>query len=271
MKSPFLIFPFLFLFISTINAQVPEITENTKTVMGMVLMNKMELMDYPNIEKDILNTWDIEKDELDGNDQTISFAVDGATFLIGFIPAPVPGDDLSTAVEYSYLWKDARMALDNESHIVIAVVGEEMPLDLYKQFTKIAAIILAHTNSMGVYLSNQSLVLSKEFYLEEAAKMNDENLPLYLWAYFGMRQSDKGNSVYTYGLKEFGLKELEIVNSRNTMEGVMDFLYQTAHYTVAGNINLKDGETVGGLEEEKIKVSLSNGVNLDGQTLKVAY
>ncbi len=271
MKTQFILFSFLFFFISKSAAQVPEITENTTTVMGMVLMNKMELMDYPGIEKGILTNWDISPEDIDGNDQTISFAVDGATFLIGFIPAPVPGEDLSTAVEYSYLWKDARQALKNESHIVIAVVGEESPLDLYRQFTKITAIILQHTNSMGVYLGDQALVLSKEFYLAEAGKMDNETLPLYLWAYFGMKESDEGRSVYTYGLKKFGLKELEIIDSQKTMEEALDFLYYTAHYTVLGDVELKDGETVGQSEKEKIAITLSNGVNVDGQTLKIAY
>ena len=271
MKTYFFIFSLLFLFTAKINAQVPDITENTKTVMGMVLMNKMELMDYPNIEKDILDTWDIGKEDIDGNDQTISFAVDGTTFLIGFIPAPVPGDELNAAVEYSYLWKDARSALKNESHIVIAVVGEEMPVSLSKNFTKITAIILEHTNSMGVYLGNQALVLSKEMYLKEAATMDEDNLPLSLWVYFGLRQNEKGNSVYTYGLKEFGLKEMEIVGSEKSMEEVYDFIHDTAQYIVAGNIELKDGETFSGSGDDEIKVSLSNGVNLDGQTLKISY
>ncbi len=266
-----MLFSLFLAFVFEINAQVPEVTENTTTVMGMVLMNKMELMDYPNIEKDILNTWDIKKEDIEGNDQTIAFILDGATFMVGFIPAPIPDEELNTAIEYSYLWKDARSALKNESHIVIAVVGEQPPLDLYKHFTKITAIVLEHTNSMGVYLGNQTLVLSKEFYLNETAGMDDENLPLYLWSYFGMRQNDKGNSVYTYGLKEFGLKELEIVNSEKSMEEAMSFIYGVAHYTVAGQVVLNDGETVGGSEKEKIKISLSNGVNLDGQTLKIAY
>ena len=271
MKYPLMLFSLFFLFIAKINAQVPEVTENTTTVLGMILMNKMELMDYPNIEKDILKTWDLKKEEIDGNDQTISFIVDDATFMIGFIPAPVPAEELNTAIEYSYLWKDARSALNNESHIVIAVVGEHEPLDLYKHFTKITSIILEHTNSMGIYLGNQTLVLSKEMYIEEAATMDDGNLPLSLWVYFGMRQQDNKNSIYTYGMKEFGLHEMEIVNSKNSMEEAMAFMMGIAHYTIAGNVVLNDGETIGVSEEQKIKISLSNGVNLDGQTLKIAY
>ena len=267
-----LTFFLLFLFsVSILKAQVPEITENTKTVMGMLLLPEMELMDYPNIEEGILDTWDIEKEDIDGNDQTISFKVDDATFLIAMIPAPVPGEQLESAIEYSYLWKDARSALNNQSHIVIAVVGEKTPLELNVAFTKVAAILLENSDATGVYLVNQTLVLSKEFYLSEAATMDDETLPLYLWVYFGLRPGDDGNSAYTYGLKEFGLKEIEIVNSKYSMEEVTEFIYDASHYVLSQNVELNDGETIGMSEEQKIKISLSNGVNLDGETLKLAF
>ncbi|HFA49747.1 MAG TPA: DUF4261 domain-containing protein [Bacteroidetes bacterium] len=271
MKYQLIVFSFLFLFNSNIYSQVPAMTENTSTVMGMVLLPEMKLMDYENIEKGILNTWDIQKEDIDGNDQTISFKVDSTTFMIAMIPAPVPGDELENAVEYCYLWKDARSALNNKSHIIIAVVGENSKLDLYKKYTKMAAIILKHSDATGIYMGGQTLVLSKDFFIKNADSMDGNKLPLFNWIYFGKKQSDKGNSVYTYGLKEFGLEELEIVDSKKTMEEILGFIYDIAHYTISGNIILNDGETVGGTEEEKIKISYSNGVHLDGKTLKIGY
>ncbi|MEO1258981.1 MAG: DUF4261 domain-containing protein [Bacteroidota bacterium] len=261
---------FLFSF-SIVKAQVPEMTDSTNTVLGMLLLPEMKLMDYPSIEEGILDTWDLEQDDIDGNDQTISFLSDGITYLIAMIPAPVPGEQLETAVEYSYLWKDARSALNNQSHIAIAVVGEKTPLELNIAFTKITAILLENSDATGVYLNNQTLVLSKEFYLQEAATMDEEQLPLYLWIYFGLRPGDEGNSAYTYGLKEFGLKEIEVVNSENSMDEVVAFIYSASQYVLAGNLELNDGETIGFSEEQKINITLSNGVNLDGETFKLAY
>ncbi len=256
---------------SIIYSQVPEMTENTNTAMSSILLHEMELMDYENIEKDILNTWDIQKDEINGNDQTISFAVDGITYLVAMIPAPLPDESLMSAVEYSYLWKDARSALNNKSHIAIAVIGEKDMLDLYIEATKISAIILEYTNSSGIYLSGQSLVLSKAFYIAETASMTAEHLPLKLWIYIGMRQTEKGNSAYTYGLKEFGLNELEIVNSDKAMEKITEYIYDMVHVALTEGVELNDGKTTDNKEDNKIKAILSNGINLDGQTYKIAY
>lgn len=262
---------FFFLSNQVLHAQVPEMTENTNTVMSMVLLHKMELMDYPNIEKDILNTWDIQKEDLNGNDQTISFTVDGVTFLIAMIPSPVPGEELSNAIDYAYLWKDARTALNNKSHIVVAAIGELPTATLYRYSTQITAILLKHTNSMGVYIGNQTLILSKDFYLEEAATMTEEAMPISLWVYFGMRQNEDGNSVYTYGLKEFGLLEVEIVASDRDMDELMTLIYDIAHYTIEGNIVLNDGETIGMSADQKLKINISNGVHIDGQSIKIDY
>ncbi len=272
MKSITVFSFFFFLGIpSVLFSQVPEMTENTNTAMSSILLNEMELMDYENIEKDILNTWDIQKNEINGNDQTISFEVDGVTYLVAMIPSPLPDEGLETAVEYSYLWKDARSALDNKSYIAIAVVGEKDLLDLYIGATKISAIILEHTNSSGIYLSGQSLVLSREFYIEEAKKMTADTLPLKLWVYIGMHQNEKGNSAYTFGLKEFGLQELEIVNSGKTVEEVTEYIYNMAHLALIEGIEKNDGNTTLGKENNKIKISLSNGINLGGQTYKIEY
>lgn len=263
-----LVFSFL---ISTLHAQVPEMTENTNTVMGMVLLNEMELMDYPGIEEEILQTWDISRDELNGNDQRISFTIDGATFLIGLIPTAVPGDDLSAAVEYTYLWKDARSALDTKAHIMIAVVGERSQLDLYQHFSDMSSILLRHTNSSGVFHREQLLLLSKEYYLQEASKANDEQLPVNLWVYFGRKQTDEGNSAYTYGLQEFGLNEMEIVRADQPTSSLIATLQAAAQQVLRQDTQLEDGAELELPGDKKVKVSLSNGENLDGQTLKLVY
>ena len=264
----FLFLSLLFLFKNT-NAQVPEITENTHTATGMVLLNKMELMDYPSIEKNIMDTWDLAKEDIEGNDLTISFKTDSTTFLIGLVPAPVPGNDLATAVEYCYRWKDARRALDNQSHIVIAVVGEKTPLELYKYFTEITAIILANTRSTGVFLNNQALLLSKEFFLTEAAAFHDNHLPLYLWIYFGRQQNDKGNSVFTLGMKEFGMNEMEITDSPKPLDELMSVIFDTAHWAILHGKEPRDGHPPELPNNKKITTVLSNGINLNGKSLKI--
>ncbi len=269
MKYFTLITSLLFFAITSI-AQIPEMTENTKSVMSSILLNEMELMDYENIEAAILSTWDIGPDKLDGNNQTISFEVDGITYLAAMIPVAMPGGGLETAVEYSYLWKDARTALNNKSHIAIAVIGESEAATLYTEATKLTALILEYSNASGVFLANQSLVLSREYYLAEVAKLSEGNLPINLWVYFGHRQNEKGSSVYTYGMQEFGLEELEIVDSQKSHEEISSHIKNTALDLITGKSIIDTGEEVDeGIK--KLDVILSNGVNTDRLTYKLEY
>ena len=78
--------------------------------------------------------------------------------------------------------------------------------------------------------------------------MSEEDLPLYNWIYFGLRKENGKQSVYTYvnvSCKDFGKMEMEIVESENSIEELNEMMFNLAHYVIAFNVALKDGETIG--------------------------
>jgi len=101
--------------------------------------------------------------------------------------------------------------------------------------------------------------------------MTDDSLPLMNWIYIGLRDENDRNSGYTFGLKEFGFDEMEILNSKNSKEEIHEMLFNLSHYVILSNVTLKDGETIGLTEDQKIKLTKSKGVQLEGTTLKVSY
>jgi hypothetical protein len=131
--------------------------------------------------------------------------------------------------------------------------------------------LLRTTKSIGVYKGNQSLLIPKEDYLNEAELMDDDYFPLNLWVYFGLRVTDKGNSGYTYGLKEFNKEEFEVLNSSKDLEAIRGFLFNTAHYVLEYDVTFQEGQTIGSSEEEKISISYSKGQLVEGDTFKFAY
>ena len=46
--------------------------------------------------------------------------------------------------------------------------------------------------------------------------MKEEMLPIQLWVYIDIINDRDKSSVYTYGMKEFGKSEMEIINSAAT-------------------------------------------------------
>jgi hypothetical protein len=97
---------------------------------------------------------------------------------------------------------------------------------------------------------------------------NDE-IPINLWVYIGLRESDEGNSIYTYGLNKFGKHEMEIINSKLSLEELYNFISNICAYVISSNVTFKAGEALGYTAHQKIKITLSTGRFVDGQTMKL--
>ena len=106
------------------------------------------------------------------------------------------------------------------------------------------------------------------------AKLYDENddFPIGNIVYIGL-YGDENNTVsgYTYGIEQFGKKELEIIKSSEEAEEVYNFLASISDYIITSDVVLNDGETIGFSEEQKIQISVSKGIALDGETVKLGF
>jgi len=80
---------------------------------------------------------------------------------------------------------------------------------------------------------------------------------------------EKGSSIYTFGLKDFGKMELEILDSAMDKMDLYDFLLSIVGYVVGEDVTLNDGETIGFSADQKIKITASKGQFLEGETLKL--
>ena len=120
-------------------------------------------------------------------------------------------------------------------------------------------------------LLDHSLLLKKDFYLANTEGMSAQHLPLYNWIYFGIRPDNGHHSIYTYGLRDFGKEEMEIVDSEKPLEELREMIFNLAHYVLAYHVILKDGETIGISATQKLKITASKGQFLEGETLKIAY
>ena len=104
-----------------------------------------------------------------------------------------------------------------------------------------------------------------------AEMMSKDWLPLNLWIYFGFRSIENKNSGYTYGLKAFNKKEMEILDSDRNLGDIEGLLFNMCHYILDHNIEFRDGETCGSSEQERIAIRLSPGRFVEGESLKLAY
>lgn len=69
----------------------------------------------------------------------------------------------------------------------------------------------------------------------------------------------------------YGKDEMEALDSDRSLEELRSFLYDIAYYVLSGDVTLLDGETLGFSEEQKISITRSAGVAVEGDSLKLVY
>ena len=246
---------------------------DSKIILGMVILNVESFFDVDSFVNDFKSFYDDNIQEPAGDNSSFVFQVDGETVAIAYMDVPIPKGDIEGTAQYAYNWQTAlEDTKDHKSHLIVSLMqGGQDQIKRFKFFTQVLCSLLRTTNAIGVYKGNQSLLIPKDDYLNEAETMSDEHLPLNLWIYFGLRVTDNGNSGFTYGLKEFNKTEMEIVNSSKSLKDIRGFLFNIAHYVLDYDVTFNDGQTIGGSAEEKIAISFSKGQFVDDDTFKLAY
>lgn len=187
---------------------------------------------------------------------TIGFDVGSGFGAIALVPVPLPKEELEQACAMSVAWPEALEVLaDHKAHLICTVAGPVTKKAAAMFLTALVAAIGTESPATGVYWGGATLVHSPEMFVGEAESMSDEVLPLYLWIQFPLIQSAEKTSLRTEGMASLGFMEIEIVNSSKSPEDVISFAYNICHYLLDNGPVLKDGETIGMSETEKIRVS----------------
>lgn len=238
--------------------------------------------DSERLRKDMEADWDVivpedasgQEDDEDGPGADITRLVweeDGMIASVALMPAPVPDGEAERNAATSYMWPEAvAVTQTHRAHLLVAVLlSGESYVDAGSLMVKIASACLKQENAIGVYASGT--VFEPEFYREAADVMKSGEPPILNLVYFGVFSAERGFSAYTYGMKSFGKNEMEILDSVAAPNELRDVLFEITAYVISQDVTLRDGETLGVSEKERIPITRSDGVCLARQTLKIGY
>ena len=242
-----------------------------KTISGIILLEGEPSFNALTIQKELETKYQFKIKKKSSNDGIVILNSENYKIVMVGVDAEIPSDELEYVSKISHVWSDAlKNASRHESHIILSVFTTLTDLvDLSIQFTKVASSILTNTKSIGIYLGGQSLILSNEYYVRNTQSMTNTNLPLGNWIYFGLRENNSKRNGYTIGLKEFGFKEIEIIDSEKTFEEIYKILYDLSHHVLLSQTDLRPGETFGYSQTEKLAIDIGAGEFQDGETIKV--
>lgn len=258
---------------SFIKKDKKKTTNSSSVILGMVLLEDSNSFDLKKTVNELRTKWKLKVDESESDDKASVLLIDDYRIVIANIAAPIPGKEVENAAEYNYFWKNgAHETSKHKAHIVVSIMNAgKNPVKENVLYSKIASAVMNNSSSLGIYIGGRTLVLKKDFYLANVEMMTEEDLPLYNWIYFGIKQLNGKQSVYTYGLSDFGKMEMEIIDSNKSIQEINEMMFNITHYVIAYNVTLRDGETIGLSAEQKLKISESKGKFLGGNTLKIEF
>lgn len=250
--------------------------ESSGIFNGFVLLNSSEC-DLEQIKANLQHDWNISSSPENGSSEEekegiLVFEADGCMVAVSFVDAPVPDGEAEHYAQGNYLWPEAvEVTKTHVSQLILAVFSRAAsPLDSGRMYTKLAASCLKLPNAVGLYSSGT--VFQPELFVEMAETMKSDDLfPLLNLVYFGLVRTESGVNGYTYGLRAFGKDEIEVLDSQVTPAELREFLMDISLYIVEQNVTLRDGETIGFSAEQKLPIMRSDGVYLDGDTLKIKF
>lgn len=255
-----------------------ESTKNRGSFLSFVLLDE-PVFSLEQLVSDLKEDWniDIKKDdkaEMDLENVTAVFSVDNMLATIGLIPAPVPDDEAVHNAETNFRWKEAvEVTKSHRAHLVVAVLSHDKPmLEAGTLLVKLGAACLKQQHAIAI--NTAGTVMEPNVYKEYAKDaIADGMFPILDLVFFGIYSNDNGKTIsgYTFGLQNFNKNEIEVLDSQHSASEVFEFLIDIASYVVESDAILKDGETIGFSEEQKLPITKSKSRVLDFDTLKIGF
>ena len=257
-------------------AEAEDESDHTGVFTGFVLLSKAE-WDKKQFIRDMKEKWDIAVDEYDASeekdDDALVFEVGDMLAAVSLNNYPIPGGEAEGNAENNYMWEDAvKVAKKHRAHLMVAVLGkEEDLLEKGKLFTKVVAACCRQEYATGIYTSG--VVFEPRFYEGFADMMQEDELPIFNWIWFGLWRDENGMNGYTYGMDVFGKDEMEVLGTDAKPSDLRDFLASLVSYVLENDVELHDGETIGFDADDKHTITRSPGVGLpeEQMTLKISW
>ncbi len=264
--------------------------QDTGRFIGFVLLSEPKF-DKEKMKQTLLEDWDIcvkedmseedngnqdsEKDEAENkckpDDDILVFDADGYMVAVGHMPGIIPEGEAECAAQKNYMWREAEeKTKEHQAHILVSVLGKDgNNMEKGELLVKVIAACCKQDGVIGVYTNGT--VYQPEFYLDAAGMLKDGEFPVLNLIWFGLYQTEKGIAGYTEGLKNFGKDEIEVEAENVLPSQIRDFLLDIVSYVILEDVELKDGETIGFTEEQKLLITRSEGRAVDGMSLKIEY
>ncbi len=242
--------------------------KDKKIFLGLLLLDDFDF-DFDKFKKDLLFSWGINATAY-VQDNTLVFNVDEMTATIGFMDVAIPKEEIKNATAKNFRWeKGEDITTAHKAHLIVSVLGENTLINRGKLLVKLIATCTIQKNVIGVY--SNGVVQRPQIYKAYATMMNDGLFPIHNLIWVGCYKTDNGISAYTYGMENFDKNEIEILDCAKELNEIIELLQNTCTYVIEDDATLKEGETIGYSETQKLPITFGEGVNINRKSLKIEF
>lgn len=239
--------------------------------VGFVLLSS-NAWDPGKLKRDLKDGWNISVEDSENcGGNSFVWDVEDMLLAVSLMPGPVPEGEAEENAANNYLWPGAvDAAKAHKAHLLVAVLGHGRPATEAGQlFVKACSACLRQENALAVYTSGT--VFEPKAYCEAADVMRNGGMPVYNWITIGLYRTENGMGGYTYNMTAFGKEEIEVLDSIAQPQELYEFLFGVASYVLEEDVTLRDGETIGFTENQKLPITRSKGKAVEGFSLKIQY
>lgn len=271
-----------------------EQKENPGTFVNYVLLKEAR-WDKEALLRDLKETWGIEDEPDDSEDEdsededsknedsedeggedeetdeVFLISYQGAMIAVSFMPAPIPDGEAEEAAAKNFMWRNgAEQVKDHVAHLLIAVMGKEIsPMECGTLLVKTVVSACRQDGVLGIYIGE--VVYAPDYYQHFSGMLEEDLFPIYNLVWIGIYNGKKGLCAYTGGMRYFGYDEMEVLDSQADVQTLHEFLSDIANYVISEDVVLHDGETIGFSEDQKLPITKSRGVAVEGDSLKIEF
>lgn len=196
--------------------------------------------------------------------QSIVLTLDGLVITVMFLAAPLPDDSYMDALALEMVWPESKLALKKmRSHVIVASLQASID---YASAVRTATAVTMVSNALASLLptlavisdEGQTVVPPDRFMAETLALVAGET-PVSLWTSLIFRSESRdtdGNprlTVMTNGLLPFIGRELELYATTLKPYDAASRVIGLCQYLITSGPVIKDGDSVGMTDEEKIQ------------------
>jgi hypothetical protein len=229
--------------------------DKPKGVMTAILLERPANVDYRLLTERVGKILEFNLEAAEGHEPVFPMILPaGGDLIVGMrIDAPYP-DPLSSLAQFAYWWPSALADVARStSHVIVHCAwSNHSRLDAHIRHLVLVRELVDQLPAIGELWG--SVLMQPATLKGEFARLQQDELPFSVWVLIQYSKQPNGNIlISTLGMRDFELMEIE-TESTLPLDQTFDLVRKFGSYILAKGPVVKDGETIGLTETQRIKV-----------------